>query len=437
MPDTNLRDRLRRLGLKPLRDSQPPPGLASPPVAPPRAAGGAQSLQDLVPGREVETAWGASYLVEAAYPVDYRHAGGLLDDFRLRSPATAAALAREPALADLPLESLIFVDTETTGLAGGAGTFAFLIGLGYFTEKDFVLRQYFLRDPAEEAAMLGAFMQDCAGAGGWISFNGKAFDLPLIQNRYRLAHRARSDYFARPHLDLLFPARRLYRSRLPSCSLGTIESAVFDLQRTEEDVPGWLIPQLYLDYLATGDARRMRSVLYHNAVDVLSMVTLAAHLLDVFARPAHEIHKAEDHLALALWHEAAGRLPEAERAYRAAVRGHLRDEEQFKAHSRYAAFLKRQGRRAEAVEHWEALFTLAPREFWPPVELAKYFEWEAGDPATALGWARVALKAAGRRPGGWQRDEAVNDLRHRVARLERKAAEARAAAPSRNRRKTR
>jgi hypothetical protein len=117
-------------------------------------------------------------------------------------------------------------------------------------------------------------------------------------------------------------------------------------------------------------------------------------------------------------------MEEAEQAYRAAVRGHLRDEDQIKAHSRYAAFLKRSGRRAEAVEHWEALFTLAPREFWPCVELAKYFEWEAGDPATALGWTRVALKAAAKGAPGWQREAALAELGHRQARLERKAAEA-------------
>ncbi len=423
MPDAKLRERLRRLGLKSLRDL--PAASAGPatdrPARPPRAApGGVASLEALIPGRVLETRWGSVYCVEEVFPVTHRHAGGLLDDFLLRSPATAAALAGDPALASLGLDSLAFVDTETTGLAGGAGTFAFLVGLGQFTERGFRLRQYFLRDPAEEKAMLGAFEYDAGAAGGWVTFNGKAFDLPLIDSRYRVAHRKRLAALERPHLDLLFPSRRLYRGRLPSCSLGSIEAGVFDMQRDEVDVPGWMIPQLYLAFLRTGDARDMRRVLYHNATDVLSMVTLAAHLLDVFARPAHQVHRAEDHLALAQWHEAAGREAEADRSYRAAVRGHLGEAEQVKAHSRYAAFLKRAGRRSEAVEHWEAWFTLAPGESWPCVELAKYYEWEAGDLPTAIGWTKVALKAAAKRPAGWRTEAQLDELGRRLARLQRK-----------------
>ena len=415
MTDPRLRQRLRRLGLKLARDVSPP---SARPKRTPHAAVGIESL---VPGEAVETKWGPFYCVEAVYPITYRHGGTVLDDYLLRSPATAAALARDPALAGLSLESLAFVDTETTGLAGGAGTFAFLIGVGRFTDRGYVLRQYFLRDPHEERAMLGAFAQDCNPLAGWVSFNGKAFDLPMIDSRYRMAHRRRFDLIARPHLDLLFPARRLYRGRLPSCSLKDIEAGVFELQREEDDVPGWLIPQLYYEYLQTGDARGMRRVMYHNAMDVLSMVTLAAHLLDVFARPADRLHTAEDHLALAQWHEAAGRLAEAEAAYRAAARGHLRrPDDQLKVHWRYASILKRAGRRAEAVEHWEALFTLAPREIAPCVELAKYYEWEAGDYANAIGWTKVALKAAAKWPAGWHKEAAVNELRRRLARLERK-----------------
>lgn len=420
MTDAKLRERLRRLGMKPASTMQSPPPKEKAP-APVRArhmrAGEGAGVESLVPGRVVETQWGSFYLIEEIYSIAHRHGGTLLDDFLLRSGATAAALARDQALAGLPLESLAFIDTETTGLAGGAGSFAFLVGLGTFTPNGFALRQYFLRDPAEEAAMLGALAHDCESLGGWVTFNGKAFDLPIIETRYRMAHRRRLESLSRPHLDLLFPARRLFRGRLPSCSLGSIEAGVFDLQREEDDVPGYLIPQMYLDYLQTGDGRGMRRVMYHNAMDVLSMVTLAAHLLDVFSRPAERIHVAEDHLALAQWHEAAGRAAMAEPSYRAALRGHLRPDDQLKVHARYAAFLKRAGRRTEAVEHWEALFTSAPREIGPCIELAKYYEWEAGDFASAMGWTKVALRAAAKSPAGWEKQAALEELRHRLDRL--------------------
>jgi tetratricopeptide (TPR) repeat protein len=146
----------------------------------------------------------------------------------------------------------------------------------------------------------------------------------------------------------------------------------------------------------------------------------------VFSRPAGRHHTAEDHLALAQWHEAQGRVREAEAAYRAAVRGNLRrPEAQVKAHNRYAALLKRLGRREEAVEQWEAAFTLAPREAGPCIELAKHYEWVARDYASALGWTRVALKAAGHLPKGWQKDELVQQLTRRQQRLEKKGTAAR------------
>ena len=147
-----------------------------------------------------------------------------------------------------------------------------------------MLRQYFLRDPGEEDALLNQLVEDLAAATGWVTFNGRAFDLPILETRLTL-NRQRGALGQRPNLDLLPLARRLYRRRLPSCALGDLEKHVIGLQREQDDVPGALIPQMYIDYLRTRDPSEMRRVIYHNAMDILSMATLGAHLLEAFATP--------------------------------------------------------------------------------------------------------------------------------------------------------
>jgi hypothetical protein len=317
--------------------------------------------------------------------------------------------------------------------------------------EQFILRQYFLRDPAEEEALLTALVDDLAPRAGWVTFNGRAFDLPLLETRLTLS-RQRGALGHKPHLDLLFPARRLYRGRLESCSLGHLEQHVFNIVREQDDVPGYLIPQLYQDYLRTGDPSEMHRVIYHNAMDILSMVTLTAHVLEVFATPfesgrfkiqdsssksAARKPKAErgtqapissfqppapnlqpdDLLRLAQWHDDKDRPAEAEAAYRGALEGQLDLEARRAGLVRFAALLKRQDRRAEAAPLWEQLasFTLDDPE--PFVELAKYYEWHAQDLALALQWAERALAVVGSWPRGWQRSQAKAELERRVERL--------------------
>ncbi|MGH2523390.1 MAG: ribonuclease H-like domain-containing protein, partial [Anaerolineales bacterium] len=214
-----------------------------------------------LPGREILTPLGAYHLIETRYDLSFSHGPlRLLEAFE-RDPAIAALLARDEALAAADLRSLAFLDTETTGLVGGAGTFAFLVGVGSCEGEQFVLRQYFLRDPGEEEAMLTALVGDLASRAGWVTFNGRAFDLPLLETRLTLI-RQRGALGARPHLDLLMPARRLYRGRLESCALGYLEQHVFNIIREQDDVPGYLIPQMYLDYLRSGDPSEMHRVIY-------------------------------------------------------------------------------------------------------------------------------------------------------------------------------
>ncbi|MEK7786424.1 MAG: ribonuclease H-like domain-containing protein, partial [Chloroflexota bacterium] len=339
-----------------------------------------------------ETRFGPCFLVESTYPLDHQHGRRALADLLACDSRTAARLIKNNSLDDADLASLAFFDIETTGLAGGAGTLAFLIGVGLINSDQFILRQYFLREPKEEKAMLAGLADSLLGRVGLVTYNGRSFDVPIVQSRFTMVRR-RFDLAALPNLDLLPAARRLWRGRYENCSLGTLEGAVLGLERTEEDVPGWLIPQLYVDYLRTGDAGEMRRVIYHNAEDILSMVTLATHILETFADPLNKRRSGEDCLRLAMWHDDAGDAEQAEAAYRAALNRALPDAQALVAYERYATFLKRADRRAEAISLWQNWAGLAPDDVRPCVELAKFYEWDvdARDVEQAKEWATRAL----------------------------------------------
>lgn len=406
---SDLRDRLRQLGVT--------KGAArvQSPARPRSAYSGASPLE----GQEVESAAGNAFLIQESYALDYVHGHAALASFLEQPAAIAAQLAGNPALADVELTRCAFLDTETTGLAGGAGTLAFLVGFGVFQADGFLVRQFFLRNPDQEAAMLAALSESMGDCQSIITFNGRGFDVPLLETRYVLA-RMRPAWLALPHLDLLAPARRVWRDRLPSCALSSLEAHVLAVRRTQDDVPGYLIPQMYLDYLQTGDASQMSRVMYHNRQDILSMVTLAARLCRMFGDPmAGEPLDPVDLVGLAKWYDDLGQETLAERALRAALERDMPLAARSAALVRLGFMIKRQNRRQEAVSIWEQL-AQADSAVTAHVELAKHFEWHAGDLDQALAWTRAALAVVTAWPPGYARDQAAAELAHRLQRLERK-----------------
>ncbi|MCZ6529780.1 MAG: ribonuclease H-like domain-containing protein [Chloroflexi bacterium] len=378
--------------------------------------------QDLPPGEEVETAEGLAYRIDTRYSADYRHGRSSLQDVLSYAPGLAAEVANDAGLERSKIQRWGFVDIETTGLSGGAGTLGFLIGLGSFQKGGFTLRQYFLRDPEEEAAALQLLRADLEGVEGIVTFNGRTFDLPILESRYTIALRDRWKLSARPHLDLLYPSRRLWSKTLVNCRLSTLERHVLQVERTEEDVPGELIPGMYLDYLRTGDASDMARVIYHNAIDILSLVGLSSVVLNRHRLPDPTGLSEGEALAVARWHEAAGRIPESEAAYRAAVSGAPNGALHAEALKHLTALLKRQNRRPEALPAWAEWHRTAPDDPFPCIELAMYYEWEARSLAEALKWAEVALNVVEAWPKGWRREQRIAEIEHRIHRLQRKLA---------------
>lgn len=383
-------------------------------------AGLAAAAGGLPPGDELQTEFGPTYRIEQQYAADHVHGTGPLAEMLRFEPALAAEVAGDAKLQPTDPAGWVFVDLETTGLAGGAGTLGFLVGVGAFAEGGFRLRQYFLRDPAEEPAMLEALREDLSQASGVVSFNGRAFDLPLLETRYTVALRDRWRLTRYPHLDLLYPARRLWSSSLSDCRLSTLERRVLGIERTEQDVPGALIPDLYLDYLRTGDAAEMSRVIYHNAIDILSLVGLASQVLERHAVSRPESLSSGEALALARWHQTAGRIHDADVAYEAALQDSHDPQLQREALRWYTAHLKRDDRREQAVAGWEQWHALEPEDPLPCIELAMYFEWHAKQLEPALKWAERARAALENWPDGWRRERALAEVEHRLARLQQK-----------------
>jgi uncharacterized protein YprB with RNaseH-like and TPR domain len=378
-----------------------------------------RGLETLIDGEVIETDYGPTFVHTERYAPNYMHGARPLGELFTQSRSVAAQLVGLDDEVDL--RRAAFIDTETTGLAGGTGTLAFLVGAGTFDEDGtFVVRQYFLRSPDEEPALLLHLAETLDQCDAIVSFNGRGFDLPLLQTRFTLV-RLFPNILTAPHLDLLTPARRLWRGRLESCSLSSLEENVLNVQRDQADISGAFIPDMYFDYLRSGDASEMPRVLYHNVIDILSMVTLATQLIQLFDRAQPTERTAGDLYALGKWHADHAEQDQAETYLRQAIDLADDPETHHAAALRLATLFKQLQRRTEAVPLWEAV-TDQPEisAIDACVELAKHFEWHARDLPHALHWTQHALKLADDLPGGFVRDEVRASLDHRLKRLAKK-----------------
>lgn len=182
----------------------------------------------------------------------------------------------------LPSRDMLFFDTETTGLAGGTGTRAFMIGAADWVDEGLRVRQLYLTTMAGEASMLDAFAQWLRPSTTLVSYNGKCYDAPLLATRYRLARRA-NPLASLVHVDLLFPSRRRWRGVWENCRLATVEREVLRVVR-EDDLPGAEAPAAWLEYLRGGSAGKLRRVAAHNHQDVVSL----SRLVGVLAQPVEQ-----------------------------------------------------------------------------------------------------------------------------------------------------
>lgn len=315
MDRVTLRNRLRGIVAPPRRGVQDPTAVA-PASAEQLPAAACQETRGLVEtlGGDWRTHDAArSFVVTRKVSAETRHGRARVGELAaaLSSAQTGAALLA----GGTPRAPFFFFDLETTGLSGGAGTHAFLVGCGWFdADGAFVTEQHLLTDFARERGMLAVVAQDMARAGALVSFNGKSFDAPVIETRY-LFHRLASPCAAIPHLDVLHSARRFWGgSSEQGCSLTALEEQLLGTCRAG-DVPGFEAPGRYFQFVRTGDARPLAGVLEHNRLDLLSLAALTARLLTLVDSGPELTTDAREALALGRVYERAELNGRAEGAY--------------------------------------------------------------------------------------------------------------------------
>lgn len=310
---------------------------------------------------------------------------------------------------------LLFFDTETTGLSGGAGTLAFLLGVAWLEENGLRIRQLMIRNYPQEREMLSFFADKLKDHDTLVTFNGKSFDLPLLESRLILngMHTKASHL---PHLDLLHACRRVYRLRLGRCTLRIMEEAILGKHRNN-DIPGSEAPQRFFAFQKTGNFEPLLEVAKHNLEDVISLAQLTGHLCRVFRDP-EALQYPEDRFSMARTLERTGDFERAADLYRKLSDGKLSSP----AHSRLAEIKRRTGHPDEAVREWKAMIRQGSCGTPPYLSLAKYYEHTLHDYNQAMQFASDALNVAidHRNLSSDGFDEELNEIRKRIERIRRK-----------------
>jgi len=361
-----------------------------------------------LPFDEVETQHGRHYETEKLYERHRRHGSVGIADLEDLSGDLLDTISNG-LIRGVPPAKWCFLDTETTGLAGGSGTYAFLIGVGRITPQGFRVRQFFMREFGEEASQLSALHEHLKQFEVLITYNGRTFDQPLLETRFRMV-RQRPPFAALEHLDLLFGARRLWNLRFDSCRLVDLENQILGVER-HGDLPGEMIPYFYFEYLRTHEIFRLMPIFHHNAVDILTLACLTAIVPRAFHSPDQaQFSHAAEMVGLARWWRQADQHENALALFRQALDRELPDELLFRTMWDIAALEKKLGREHAALPMLTDL--ASARNPWRAsafTELAKYYEHRERNYAMALEMARNALDL-----------DPSEALRRRITRLERK-----------------
>jgi uncharacterized protein YprB with RNaseH-like and TPR domain len=371
-------------------------------------------VDEWMSGEVVETPCGQHFETEKLYERHRRH-GSMDISSLLELPEDLLGALSGGEARPAPVGRWAFLDTETTGLAGGTGTYAFLVGVGRISPDGFRVRQFFMRDYGEEPSLLWALARHLAEFDVLVTFNGKTYDQPLLETRFRLA-RARSPFDRLAHLDLLHGARRLWKLRLESCRLVDLENQILGVER-EGDLPGEMIPYVYFEYLRTQQAFRLVPIFHHNATDILTTACLTGIVPFAFREPGElRLSHGSDLVGVARWFLKADRREQALELMRRAVEMGLPDDLLFRTLWDTAALENKLGHEAAALAILTELASgRNPYRVTALEALAKHYEHRERNYALAIEMIRAARALAD-----------TEDLARRQARLERRLAKPRA-----------
>ncbi len=363
----------------------------------------ADSLGRHLGGEWKERPSGRLLSVEREYPLDHDHGGIPLCQLHQVS-SQALRLLSGSGFAEFDPYRTLFFDTETTGLAGGAGTCIFLAGVGWFENGHFRIRQLFLPGYDSERAFLEELDEQIHGRSRFrhlVSFNGKSYDLNLLENRF-VMQRLRRPFEDFDHLDLLHPSRLLWRGRFEDCALQTLERRLLGLER-RGDIPSALIPRIYFNYVQWGRVRGFDRVFRHNRMDLLTLVSLLALASRLLEEPDEKLFV--DPLTAARVHWLRGNEPRALEILEGAWRGDPQGSSP-ELRLQLGLLYKRSGRFGEALDLFLPLTRNGCGQRQAFEEAAKILEHQHGDFAQALELVERALRG--------RNDPGLEHRRHRL-----------------------
>jgi uncharacterized protein len=370
-----------------------------------------RGIEELLQGLVRQTEFGTHVVAEGREPG--------------HNPPVAGRYALTRVAGNVPVEALdpanwLLLDTETTGLSGGTGTWAFLVGVAKWQAGTLAVRQYFMRDPTEERSMLHELREELRESPVLVTFNGKSFDWPLLETRYRMMRLGQAPV-PLLHLDLLHPSRQPWKMRLASTSLSELERRVLALQRGA-DIPSETIPQRYFDYLRGGAPEPVAEVFHHNRLDLAGLALLTCRVLHLLEEPETRISEPCELFGASRILHRNGETGLAARLYETALALGLPEEAARTARRELALFAKRSGDYDRANLFWEELRGDSPTGIRACEELAIHFEHRSHDDARAAGFTRDAIvrlreaAVAGRVSADRYR-RLHEELQHRLKRL--------------------
>lgn len=347
-----------------------------------------QSLEELLHADAIHNQFGRVLKVENFYPFGHRH-GNVV--FHGKNQSEVMKEVGKVKNKSEDLNDLVFLDTETTGLSGGTGTLAFLIGMAVFEQNGLRLIQFLIEEPTDEQAMLLEFSNFFSDQTTIVSFNGKSFDIPLLKTRFIL-NKMPITFSDCAHLDLLHVSRKIWRNRLESRSLKDLEQEIIEIPRSNDEIPGWMIPEVYFNYLRTGDSSQLAGVIYHNGMDILSLVALYLIILSLLENEIYSerIH-AMDAYSLGKIFQDIGQLEKSTSLFQYCLKNKLSNQVvSIDARSRLAANYKKIKMWDKAVQYWNE--NADAGDMFSCLELAKYFEHICRDYQQALHWTMKAFE---------------------------------------------
>ena len=301
----------------------------------------------------------------------------------------------------------LFLDTETTGLAGGTGTYPFLIGVAWWDAGGLQVEQFFMREHSEEHSVLVAVAERLAERPVLVTFNGKSFDWPLLETRYRMTRTIRTPAL-RAHLDFLHPARNLWRLRLGSVRLTELERHVLGWNRVDHLVSS-LIPRIYFDFLRGGPPGPLIPIFHHNQMDLRGLAGLASRTLSLLDAPGMHGRDALELFGVSRIFERRGERTRARTLYQQSIEWELPPETERAGQRSLARLAKREGDFTVACGLWEKMLGNSPEGLEAYEQLAIYYERRAGEPDRAVSVVRDALSELRRA----KRIGVISDTMHR------------------------